>query len=84
MILKIGFDVDFVERLYYLKYFSLGDIIHAIGGLNAFINPILKWLIIAFIIFYLFQLALVLREKDEKDYNTEVLKFMTYSKEQIV
>ena len=54
MHLDIGFDVDYVERLYTFKYFDINDVIHAIGGLNAFINPILKWLVIAFIIFYLF------------------------------
>ncbi len=54
MNIDIGFDVDYVERLYTFKYFSIGDVIHAIGGLNAFIGPILKWLVIGFIIFYLF------------------------------
>jgi hypothetical protein len=52
--MRIGFEVDFVERVYEFQYFNASDVLSAIGGLNAFINPILKWLVIAFIIFFLY------------------------------
>ena len=78
---KIGFEVDFVERIYRFKYYNAGDVLSAIGGLNAFINPILKWLVIAFIISFLMQLSLELKTKNEKAYQVEVRRFLTYATE---
>ena len=48
--LLIGFEVDYVERTFIYTYHSVGDIISAIGGINAFIGPILGYFTIVFVV----------------------------------
>jgi len=50
---QIGFEVDYIKKKFIFKFNTVGDIISAIGGINAFINPILGYFTIAFIVGFL-------------------------------
>jgi len=50
----VGMEVNYVERTFIYKNHTVGDIVSAIGGLNAFINPIMGYFTIAFIVGFLY------------------------------
>ena len=56
-------DHDFVEKYYEIFYFGPMDILSIIGGLNASIAPALGLLTPIFIISFLYQLSIVIKEK---------------------
>ena len=53
----ILFRFDFTETRFTFKYFLFMDILASIGGLNAFITPLMSKLVPFFVIAFLFRLA---------------------------
>jgi len=56
---------DFTERVFNYKYFGKADILSEVGGISAFVYPILKNLTPYFVMFFLYSLANVLWYKYE-------------------
>ena len=56
---------QFIERIYIYKYFGVSDIMKAMGGLNAFIRPILAAFVPYFVIHFLYSLSKILLFKYE-------------------
>ena len=78
--IKISFAADYTERNYIIKFFQVSDIMSSIGGINAFIRPIFGWIKIPLIMFFLYQLSIILLEKDGEADSKEFIKFLNYSK----
>ena len=49
--------MNYVQREYTFKYVGWGDIMSAIGGINAFLTPIVRNIMPLFILWFLFELA---------------------------
>jgi len=81
--ISIPLDFEFTERIYIYYFFGVGDIIAKIGGINGFFSPILGKLAPFFVMFFLYSLAKILREKSELAYQSELKQFLEYSKEEI-
>lgn len=47
----------YIERIYTYKYYGISDIMAGIGGMNAFVGPLLRALIPYFVVLFLYQLA---------------------------
>ena len=52
----------------------------AIGGISAFIRPIFGWIKTPLIMFFLYQLSVILLEKDKEADSKEFIKFLEFSK----
>ena len=72
---------EFIQRIYKYKFFGISDIMGGIGGLNAFINPVLKSMIPYFIVYFLFSLSKILWFKYEQAFHKEAVNFLGDSKE---
>jgi len=55
--------MNFVERSYTLKYFTVFDIMSKIGGFRASIMPIVGELAPFFVLFFLVSLSQIIQEK---------------------
>ena len=56
---------DYIERIYKYKYFGFDDIMGSIGGINAFIKPLLGSIVPYFVIYFLYSLSKILLYKYE-------------------
>ncbi len=68
----IPIDFDFTERKYIYYFYTYGDIIAKIGGINGFFAPIIGKIAPFFVMFFLYSLAKILREKSELAYRGEL------------
>lgn len=71
---------DYIERIYIYKYYGLADIMSGIGGLKAFVDPIMNSMKPYFVIWFLYQLAKILWFKYEQAFHKESVSFLKYSK----
>jgi len=53
----IPIETDFTERIYIYQYMGVNDIIKSVGGINAFIFPILALATPYFVIYFLHNLS---------------------------
>ena len=60
---------DFTERKFIFKYYGKADIMAGIGGIGAFIYPILGYLTPYFVIYFLYSLSNVLWFKYEQSFH---------------
>ena len=51
---------NYIERIYTYKYYDFNDVLKGIGGLNAFIGPIIAKIAPYFIIYFLYSLAKII------------------------
>lgn len=56
---------DFTERIYIYKYYGVNEIMTGIGGLQAFLNPIIKSILPFFTMYFMYYLAKILWYKYE-------------------
>lgn len=75
----ILFRFDFTERQFTFKYFLFMDILASIGGLNAFITPLVSKLVPFFVIAFLFRLAKIIKDYASKAYRDELISTLELS-----
>jgi hypothetical protein len=68
----IPFSNDFTRREYTYKYFTILDIISAIGGVNAFIGPLVRKLAPFLMLLFMFKLAVIIKGKYLQEYRKEL------------
>lgn len=59
-------DFDFTQREYTLKFYTFDDILAKVGGLRASIMPILAFFAPLLVLYFLFELASIIKENTEK------------------
>ena len=64
--------MDFTQRKYYWSYYTILDVVSAIGGVNAAFTPLLKKVAPWFMLYFLFALARILKDKYLEDYRREL------------
>lgn len=79
----ILFRFDFTEKQYTFKYFMFMDILASIGGLNAFITPLVSKLIPFFVIAFLFRLAKIILDYAGKEYRDELISTLSLTASEI-
>lgn len=75
--------MDFTQREYTYKYFTFLDVISAIGGVNAFISPIVKNLAPLFMLYFMYRLAVIIKGKYLEEYRQELKEFVKYASDQL-
>jgi hypothetical protein len=55
--------MDFTQREYTYKYFTFLDVISAIGGVNAFIGPLVRNLAPFVMLYFMYKLAVIIKGK---------------------
>lgn len=75
----IPFAMDFTQRQYSWSYYTILDVISAIGGVNAAFAPILKKIAPVFMLYFLYCLASIIKDKYLKDYRDELTSFVKYA-----
>jgi hypothetical protein len=54
--------MNFVQREYTFTYVHFGDIMSAIGGINAFLTPLVAKLVPLFVLWFLFELGKIIQD----------------------
>ena len=72
--------MNFVERSYTLKYFTVFDIMSKIGGFQASIMPIVGELAPFFVLFFLVSLSQIIQEKLKEKQLEGLKNFMLWTK----
>ena len=75
----ILFRFDFTERHFTFAYFNNLDILASIGGLNAFITPLVSKLVPFFVIAFLFRLAKIIKDYASRAYRDELVSTLELS-----
>lgn len=83
-IINIPIEVDYTERKYIHQYYTIGDIMSAIGGINAFFRPIVSFLAPIWIIIFLSDLSRIFQEKNQHNYYLELNQFLEFSKNLLI
>ena len=68
----IPFKLDFTQRKYFWSYFAFMDVVSAIGGVNAAITPLMKKFAPWFMVYVLYALAKIIKNKYLEDYRNEL------------
>ena len=76
--------MNFVQRRYTIKYFTIMDIISKLGGIKASIVPIANKFTPIFVIFFLILLVQVIQEKQEQSYKDQLISYLIESKAQLL
>ena len=79
----IPYSMDFTQREYTFKYYTILDVISAIGGVNAFIAPVMSKLAPLFVLGFLFKLAVIIKGKYMDAYRNELTQFVKYALDQL-
>ena len=74
--------MNFVQREYSFTYVAWGDIMSAIGGINAFLTPIVAQFMPFFVLWFLFELGKIIHDQYKEAYRKELFNFikLTYIK----
>ena len=72
--INILFDYDFTERQVTYEYYHVADIVSQIGGIFAFIRPILDLITPLFILYFLYSLAIILNSQAKQAYHDELVE----------
>lgn len=68
----LSLNMKFVERQYILNYYTLGDLLSKVGGLRASIMPIIGYFSPLFVLYFLLELARVIKKSLNKDYTDKL------------
>jgi|TARA_B110000285_G_scaffold198633_1_gene231224 hypothetical protein len=79
----IPLKMDFTQRKYFWSYYTILDVVSAIGGVNAAFSPLLKRLAPWFMLYFLYALACIIKEKYLKEYRNELTTVVNYSLNQL-
>ena len=66
--------MDFTQRKYFWSFFTFMDVVSAIGGVNAAFTPILKKIAPWYMLYFLYALASILKDKYLEEYRKELEK----------
>ena len=80
--MKFMLEFDFTQRVYSYSYFTVGDILSKIGGLSASIMPIVGRFAPFFALYFMLELAAIIKGHLTRKYNQEVTKFIELASEQ--
>lgn len=80
----IKLDFDFTERVYTLNFFSVFDIMTIIGGFNASLIPFIDLVLPLFVLYFMFQLSEIIRDKMKSDYEVQLRRMIPISREQFL
>lgn len=75
--------MNFVERRYILKYFTVFDIMSKIGGFRASVMPIVGEFAPFFVLAFLVQLSKIIQEKLKEQQLEGLKNFMLWTKKQL-
>ena len=76
----IPFETDFTERVFTNEYYNVVYIIKNIGGIHAFIAPVVGYIMMLFVFNFLFNLSNIFLGKNEAAYKNEFVKYLLFSK----
>lgn len=79
----VQLDFDFTERIFKLQYFSVFDIMSIIGGFQASLTPIINQFLPFFVLFYMFQLSEIIRDKIKGWQHKELRQLITVTRKQL-
>lgn len=79
----IPFKLDFTQRKYFWSYFHIMDVVSAIGGVNAAFTPLAKKLAPWFMIYFLYALAKIIKNKYLQEYRNELQSVVKYALNQL-
>jgi hypothetical protein len=76
----VPIQTDFTERQFQYRYNGLSDVMGSIGGLNAFIKPILGYATPYFILIFMYMLSRIIWHRYEKDFHYQAIEFLKNSR----
>ena len=79
----VQLDFDFTERIFKLSYFSVFDIMSIIGGFQASLTPIINQIMPFFVLYYMFQLSEIIRDKIKGWHHKEIRNLITVTRKQL-
>ena len=77
------FQFDYTERVYTYSYFGISDILAKIGGLNASIMPIVGRFAPFFALYFMLELAAIIKDHLTKRHGEELKKFICLASVQL-
>ena len=80
----MSLDFEFTEKVITLKFFTVFDIMTIIGGFNASLLPAINMILPLFVLYFLFQLGEIIRDKLKYNYYIEMRRLIKISRESII